>query len=606
MGEKRIATHAATPPLDEIDALILQARECLETSPGQSLALAQQALAKAEEDQQQHKIANACYRIGQAFLCMGNLPEALEMFKKGVLLAQDLRDNALLAKLCESAGEALHSQNDPEHALKFHLRAITLYEHEGDLSGICTSHNHLGSLYARLGQFREALQQFTQAHKLAERLADRRLMGMTLMNIGKVHGKQGHSAQASEYLEHALEVFEELEWPRGTLDVLVELGGMYCSREQWQEAERFYLRAGTLADKTNRQYVQSVCALELGNVYLRGGDPDVAYKELARGLTIARRLHANDLILQGYHYFAELFARRADYRQSLEYYRKFIDLKEEVNAEASRHRLHDIQMSYMRNNHNDKPSGGIAALGQEQMTQHIIAQRDKLTIAYEELRVQGEKLNAVFHNAVVGISIMDRFGQYRFINSHWANMLGYTTEEVYRLKNLKVTHPEDAAESFQLFIDLVEGRISRYTVRKRYIRKDESIFWGQLSASPIHDKDGNVEAMVGIIVDIDEQVRSELALHELEKKNAALALAVTANHEINQPLQLLRSNLEMLDINAPDSVIDEHGQKYLERMHQAIDRISSILESFRSSSSIRFDEYTEDTEMVVFEGEPDA
>jgi len=593
-GNIRITTAIAQE--DRLDELMEQARLHQDGAPEEALSLARQALQLAEERQLRHKVVQAQYRIGQALQSKGCFIEALGAYEKSMLQAQDLCDDTLLADLSGAVGEVMMHQGVPDRALTFFLRALNLREKETDLSGVCSSHNHLGVLYTHMAQYDNALEQFRQARTLSETLKDRRLTALTLKNMGRVHARQEQYAQAREYLQHALEEFEAVESVSGTLEALFELGELCELSEMTDEALRYLERARDLARSSGKLHLQAGCALALGRVYGCGPDLDAAYSELAQGLTLARHIHSNDIILRAYRALSDLFARRSDHRQALEYFQKYSDLKDELHMQAGRNRLEEIRLSFLNTAQTDEKP----VPNKEDATREITAQRDQLTRAYEELRLQGEKLNAVFNNAVVGISIIDRFGQYTFVNGYWASMLGYSVEEVYTLKNIKVTHPEDAAESFNRFIDLIEGRTGCFTMRKRYLRKDGSSFWGQLSSSPIHDKGGNVQAVVGIIVDIDEQMRNERILQQLEKKNAALALAVTANHEINQPLQILQSNLEMFLLDFAESNLNERQQRYLSAMHTAVQRISGILDTFKDGESLTFDQYVEDTPMVVF------
>jgi len=87
---------------------------------------------------------------------------------------------------------------------------------------------------------------------------------------------------------------------------------------------------------------------------------------------------------------------------------------------------------------------------------------------------------------------------------------------------------------------------------------------------------------------------------ELERKNTALAMGVTANHELNQPLLVLSASLEMLE-----EIIEERGATELESnlMTQAagaMGRIKNILKKFRESAEIEFGQYLDKEKMLVF------
>lgn len=90
-------------------------------------------------------------------------------------------------------------------------------------------------------------------------------------------------------------------------------------------------------------------------------------------------------------------------------------------------------------------------------------------------------------------------------------------------------------------------------------------------------------------------------LLELERQSSILAMAVTANHEINQPLTVLSGNLFLLKESLSGAQLSEQQIKYMQRMERAILRIKNILEKYRNADTIHFQNYSENTKMVVFE-----
>src|SRR5439155_21885202 len=76
-----------------------------------------------------------------------------------------------------------------------------------------------------------------------------------------------------------------------------------------------------------------------------------------------------------------------------------------------------------------------------------------------------------------------------------------------------ITHEDDCAESRRLFRRLAEKGES-YHVEKRYIRKDGSIVWVSVSASPTHDAKGRIQAAVAVFRDVTDRKRAQALLEE--------------------------------------------------------------------------------------------
>lgn len=136
-----------------------------------------------------------------------------------------------------------------------------------------------------------------------------------------------------------------------------------------------------------------------------------------------------------------------------------------------------------------------------------------------QLEQSRRRLGAIFDNAVVGIVLFDMEGRYTETNGHFADMLGYSQNALYSMRIVDVTHTEDIPASHERMNALASNRIASYVVDKRFVRKDGSVFWASVSASPIHGEDGKVKAIIAIVQDIDKRKRAEerleRILHEL-------------------------------------------------------------------------------------------
>ena len=94
--------------------------------------------------------------------------------------------------------------------------------------------------------------------------------------------------------------------------------------------------------------------------------------------------------------------------------------------------------------------------------------------------------------------------------------------------------------------------------------------------------------------------QEEVKLLKLEQQNSVMAMIVTANHEINQPLAVLKGNLGLLQV-----IADRDGcsncRKYIDKANKAVGEIADILKKYRESE-IDFDigDYTQEIKMVNF------
>jgi two-component system sensor histidine kinase/response regulator len=144
----------------------------------------------------------------------------------------------------------------------------------------------------------------------------------------------------------------------------------------------------------------------------------------------------------------------------------------------------------------------------------------------EELRENEDKFKYVFDHSVVAKSITSPSGEFQ-PNDAFCQMLGYTREElVDKATWMQVSHPDDIA-STQAHVDaLIAGVCSSARFDKRYLRKDGSVVWADLSTSLRRDAAGQPQYFVTTIIDVTERRTAEAELRAVSSRNEAILAAV--------------------------------------------------------------------------------
>ena len=184
----------------------------------------------------------------------------------------------------------------------------------------------------------------------------------------------------------------------------------------------------------------------------------------------------------------------------------------------------------------------------------------------EALRESEERYRAIFDNAGIGIDLLDRDARILQVNQSLLDMLGYSEEELRQLTFLDITHPEER-EISKLNIDgLMAGEIDFYRLEKRYLRKDRSILWADLTTSALRGPNGEHLGAIGVISDITdrkkaqrerEQLRNQLA--QVHKMEAIGTLTGGIAHDFNNLLTIILgySNLLLQDRDETDPAYDD-------------------------------------------------
>jgi len=175
-------------------------------------------------------------------------------------------------------------------------------------------------------------------------------------------------------------------------------------------------------------------------------------------------------------------------------------------------------------------------------------------MAEEALRASEERWRKLFENSSAGIALIAPDGRFIAANLALEKMLGYTEAELQGLTALEVTHEEDRAATEARITEFAEGRRQVFRIEKRYLCKDGSVIWADVS-SVFVPASGNTPAFfAAVIVDISDRKRAEEELKrirrlEVEMRQASRTemmggLTASLAHELNQPLAAVRINAQ--------------------------------------------------------------
>jgi PAS domain S-box-containing protein len=148
------------------------------------------------------------------------------------------------------------------------------------------------------------------------------------------------------------------------------------------------------------------------------------------------------------------------------------------------------------------------------------------------VRESEQRFRTTFENAAVGIAHVDLSGRWLVVNKRYCEIVGYTAEELAGKTFQDITHPDDIAVDLAERQRMLSGAISSFSMEKRYIRKDGSPIWINLTVGGARKENGTLDYFISVVEDItrrkeaeEERLRVEAKLRESE---AELQLAQEA------------------------------------------------------------------------------
>ena len=135
--------------------------------------------------------------------------------------------------------------------------------------------------------------------------------------------------------------------------------------------------------------------------------------------------------------------------------------------------------------------------------------------AEEALRESEERFRTIFEQAAVGVSqVESRTGRFIRINQKYCDILGYSPEEMLGKSFWEITHPDDLSADEVNMARLIAGDIHTSTLEKRYIHKNGTIVWVNLTISAMWVAGQEPSFHIGVAEDITARKQAEEMLRE--------------------------------------------------------------------------------------------
>ena len=145
----------------------------------------------------------------------------------------------------------------------------------------------------------------------------------------------------------------------------------------------------------------------------------------------------------------------------------------------------------------------------------IISDITERKLAEAKLQESEEKFKYIFDHSPVGKSLTKVNGEIN-VNKSFCDMLGYSEKELKNRKWQEITHPDDIELSQKVVNALLSGEKETARFTKRYLKKDGSIVWADVSTSIRRDTTNNPMYLVTAVVDITDRKLAEAELQESE------------------------------------------------------------------------------------------
>ena len=288
-------------------------------------------------------------------------------------------------KMIEMYKNGIGTERNYETAIQWHERKITLLQkrynenpNEYNANSLFWALIECGDEYKALWKIAEAIKKYSAAKDLCEAIDNPsnntlRNRSVSYERLGNIYKSEGNIAEAREYHEKSLDIFEQLAAETNTvvarrdLSISYEnLGEIYKSKGKTAKAKKYYEKSlairEQLAAETNTVQARrdlSVIYEKLGDIYISyisKGKTAKAKEYYEKALAIREQLakETNTVLARrdlavGYEKLGDMYITKGKRAKAKEYYEKSLAIREQLAKETNTvEEFHDLAISYYR------------------------------------------------------------------------------------------------------------------------------------------------------------------------------------------------------------------------------------------------------------------
>ena len=330
------------------------------------------------------------------------LPFRLAALDDAVAIANKngpLAGNTYAAGMSLNVGNTYTAMGDYRDALKYHLKALKLFEEFGVKRGIAYTYQGIGGDFAELGQYDKAFEYTDKSLVLKREVNDQRGIGTAFKQRGTIFKYMHNPDSAIANYLRALTIFQTLKLKVDEADLEYDLGNTYVEGRDLANAQQYYTTSMTVAQEAgdSMRYKAAVAGLVVARQTIEREQRDEAKLKSSLRSSIEERDRRAESA--NYQYLTEHYEGIKRYDIALEYAKRYYALNDTLSQGEVQMQLKRMEAQY----NVEKKEQEIVLLKKDQELTRVELQRQKAILEKQKAFQWGA---VIFLGLLVAIGIL--------------------------------------------------------------------------------------------------------------------------------------------------------------------------------------------------------
>ena len=485
---------------------------------------------------------------------MGVKPsEALKFADEGIKICREYKDEFHESTFINRKGICYYYSGDYEKAQEYYGQAAKIDLKIGKQKNYCSNISNIAIIKTIQGDYAAALDIFNECIAIEKVENNIESLSSTYNNMGNIYYKLHDIERSLNYYLKSLKLREEINAENLLLTSYANIGSLLRNNYEPERAKQYIDKGLILCDKLGQDHQRPFLLNQSALILSDEGKHDDALKILEESLEINSRNENKSGMALTYGHIADVCQNSENYEIALETCYKGIELARELKM-----------IDFLIN---------------------CLLQAAKINTHFDNVDEAGKLLD---ETEILLQDYKDDLlkKEYNRIRAKLYSKKGdYKTAFEFADKN--------AALDFTIKENELKQRAQELEIIYSVERKERENEILQQKNMELAERNTDLKKLN------QELIETQKSLKEKERKIAVLAMAATANHEINQPLMIIKGSLELLEMEL--SNISTKGSKHFSNISGSVDRIQKILNTYKTVDNIEYEDYVPDNPMISFD-----
>lgn len=314
---------------------------------------------------------------GSIYKGKAQMDSALLCYNLALKYYDELNNTKGFVKVCNILGDFYYNSTEYEISQEYYLKALAINEKMNDSIGLAISYNNIGRIYYSQENYENALIYYFKAIEIKNLLENKSSLAITYNNIAKTYLKVNSYDSAGYFFDIAKKLFNKSGDLVGEADCLMSMGNLKYESKEYLTSISSLNEAFRVYKIINDSIRIAASQLALGKNYLMLNNFNKAEFFFREVLRISIHFKIKKNLMDVYLYLSHLKNKKAEYKEALEYYKSYTEMKDSIFSEESRNKIIEINKKY----ESVKKDKAIVELNQEK--NRIIAENTLKSLARE-------------------------------------------------------------------------------------------------------------------------------------------------------------------------------------------------------------------------------